>query len=236
MLAALDSLPLSYRYSTRFICLDQMDGTKEINMYRKGWQQQMFRFLDMFLNNPNARVNRDAQMMRDDAEEALLEVQSGLVGIGYLSACIVLLHEDLEQLKAQAREFRRVVQTLGFGCRIETINALEAWLGSHPGNGYANVRRPIINTLNLADLLPLATTWTGSQFCPCPFYPPRSRPLAVLTTDGSTPFWLNLHSGDLGHTFVVGPTGSGKSTLLGLITAQFRGYQERRKSPPLTRG
>lgn len=224
MLAALDGLPLSYRYSTRFICLDQMDGTKEINMYRKGWQQQMFRFLDMFLNNPNARVNRDAQMMRDDAEEALLEVQSGLVGIGYLSACIVLLHEDLEQLKAQAREFRRVVQTLGFGCRIETINALEAWLGSHPGNGYANVRRPVINTLNLADLLPLATTWTGSQFCPCPFYPPRSRPLAVLTTDGSTPFWLNLHTGDLGHTFVVGPTGSGKSTLLGLITAQFRGY------------
>ncbi len=224
MLAALDSLPLAYRYSTRFICLDQMDGTKEINMYRKGWQQQMFRFLDMFMNNPNARVNRDAQMMRDDAEEALLEVQSGLVGIGYLSACIVLLHENLEQLKAQAREFRRVVQTLGFGCRIETINALEAWLGSHPGNGYANVRRPVINTLNLADLLPLATTWTGSQFCPCPFYPLRSRTLAVLTTDGSTPFWLNLHSGDLGHTFVVGPTGSGKSTLLGLITAQFRGY------------
>ena len=31
-------------------------------------------------------------------------------------------------------------------------------------------------------------------------------------------------TGDLGHTFVVGPTGSGKSTLLGLIAAQFCGY------------
>ena len=225
MLAALDNLPIPYRYSTRFICLDQLDGTREINMYRKGWQQQMFRFLDMFLNNPNARINRDAQMMRDDAEEALLEVQSGLVGIGYLSSCIVLLHENLEQLQDQVREFRRIIQTLGFGCRVETINALETWLGTHPGNSYANVRRPIVNTLNLADLLPLSTTWTGNQFCPCPFYPPRSRPLAVLTTDGSTPFWLNLHSGDIGHTLVFGPTGSGKSTLLGLITAQFKGYQ-----------
>ena len=225
MLAALDNLPISYRYSTRFICLDQLDGTREINMYRKGWQQQMFRFLDMFLNNPNARINRDAQMMRDDAEEALLEVQSGLVGIGYLSSCIVLLHENLEQLQDQVREFRRIIQTLGFGCRVETINALETWLGTHPGNSYANVRRPLVNTLNLADLLPLSTTWTGNQFCPCPFYPPQSRPLAVLTTDGSTPFWLNLHSGDIGHTLVFGPTGSGKSTLLGLITAQFKGYQ-----------
>lgn len=225
MLAAFDNISASFRYSTRFICLDQFDGTKEINMFRKGWQQQMFRFLDMFTNNPNARINRDAQMMRDDAEEALLEVQGGLVGIGYLSSCIVLLNDNLEQLQDQAREFRRVVQTLGFGCRIETINSFEAWLGSHPGNGYANIRRPLINTLNLADLLPLATTWPGSQYCPCPLYPPRSRPLAVLTTDGSTPFWLNLHSGDVGHTFVVGPTGSGKSTLLGLITAQFRGYK-----------
>jgi type IV secretion system protein VirB4 len=225
MLADLDSIPVAYRYSTRFICLDQLDSIKEINMYRKGWQQQMFRFLDMFLNNPNARVNRDAQMMRDDAEEALLEVQAGMVGNGYLSSCIVLLHEDLEQLHQQMREFRRIVQTLGFGCRVETINALEAWMGSHPGNGYANVRRPLVNTLNLADLLPLATIWTGSKYCPCPFYPPRSRPLAVLTTDGSTPFWFNLHSGDLGHTLVLGPTGSGKSTLLSLITAQFRGYK-----------
>jgi type IV secretion system protein VirB4 len=225
MLSALDGLSLTYRYSTRFICLDQLDGTREINMYRKGWQQQMFRFLDLFLNNPNARVNRDAQMMRDDAEEALLEVQSGLVGIGYLTTCIELRHDRVEDLHDMARELRKVVQTLGFGCRIESVNALEAWLGTHPGNGYANIRRPLVNTLNLADLLPLATTWTGSQFSPCPYFPPRSRPLSVLTTDGSTPFWFNLHAGDLGHTLVVGPTGSGKSTLLGLITAQFRGYR-----------
>lgn len=226
MLSSLEGLPMSYRYSTRYICLDQFDSIKAIDSYRKGWQQQMHRFVDQFFNNPNARVNRDALHMREDAEEALAEVQSGYVGMGYLTATIVVLDEDLETLHDQARELRRTLQTLGFGCRIETINALEAWLGTHPGNGFANLRRPLINSLNLADLLPLATVWAGSKVCPCPFYPPESRPLAVLTTDGSTPFWFNLHHSDIGHTFVVGPTGAGKSTLLGLITAQFRGYND----------
>jgi type IV secretion system protein VirB4 len=228
MLAELDSLPLEYRFSSRFICLDQYDAIKEIHAYRKGWRQQVYRFIDQFFSNPNARANRDALLMAEDAETALTEVQGGYVGAGYLTSCIVLMHTDQEQLKDWSRELRRSVQTLGFGCRLETINALEAWLGTHPGNGYANIRRPIVNTLNLADLLPLASVWSGSPSCPCPFYPPHSRPLAVLMTDKNTPFWFNIHVGDLGHTLIFGPTGAGKSTLLAFITAQFRAYENAR--------
>jgi type IV secretion system protein VirB4 len=224
MLAGLERLPISYRYSTRYICLDQYDGIKAVESYRKGWNQQIHRFVDQFFNNPTARVNRDAERMRDDAEDAKLAVQSGMVAIGYITSCIVLTDENVDRLHDQARELRRTLQSLGFGCRIETINSLEAWLGTHPGNSYANIRRPLINSIALADLLPLATVWTGERYCPCAFYPPRSRPLAVLTTD-STPFWFNLHHSDVGHTLVAGSTGSGKSTLLGLIAAQFRGYQ-----------
>jgi type IV secretion system protein VirB4 len=47
----------------------------------------------------------------------------------------------------------------------------------------------------------------------------------MQVASGSTPFRLNLHFGDLGHTIVFGPTGSGKSTLLALIAAQFRRYE-----------
>jgi type IV secretion system protein VirB4 len=228
MLSALEGLSMSFWYSTRYICLDQFDSQKIINDYRKGWNQQVYRFIDKFMNNPNARANHDAQRMTEDSEEALAEVQNGAVGTGYLTSCIVVMHKNKEELYDQAREIRRMLQTLGFGCRIETINALEAWIGTHPGNGYSNLRRPLVNTLNLADLLPLATVWTGSKYCPCPLYPPQSRSLAVLTTDGSTPFWFNLHVGDIGHTLEVGPTGSGKSTMLGLIAAQFRAYPNAR--------
>lgn len=228
MLRDLDALALEYRFSSRFICLDQYDAAKEINSYRKGWRQQVYRFLDQFFNNPNARANRDALLMAEDAETALTEVQGGYVGAGYLTSNIVLMHEDQERLQDWARDLRRTVQTLGFGCRIESVNALEAWLGTHPGNSYANLRRPMVNTLNLADLLPLSSVWTGSPVNPCPFYPPDSRPLAVLMTDNSTPFWFNIHAGDLGHTLIFGPTGAGKSTLLAFIAAQFRCYENAR--------
>ena len=228
MLRDLDALPLEYRFSSRFICLDQYDAAKEINSYRKGWRQQVYRFLDQFFNNPNARANRDALLIAKDAETALTEVQGGYVGAGYLTSNIVLMHEDQERLQDWAWDLRRTVQTLGFGCRIESVNALEAWLGTHPGNSYANLRRPMVNTLNLADLLPRSSVWTGSPVNPCPFYPPDSRPLAVLMTDNSTPFWFNIHAGDLGHTLIFGPTGAGKSTLRAFIAAQFHCYENAR--------
>ena len=164
--------------------------------------------------------------MHEDAEQAETEVRSGGLNAGFMTAGIVLMHEDLRTLEEMAREVRRLLLSLGYSGRIETFNAMEAWLGSFPGNGWADIRRPLVNTLNLADILPLASVWTGSPHNPCPYYPENSRCLAVLTTDGATPFRLNLHEGDLAHTIILGPTGSGKSTLLALLAAQFRCYPE----------
>jgi type IV secretion system protein VirB4 len=101
---------------------------------------------------------------------------------------------------------------------------MEAYFGSLPGHGVENVRRPLLNTMNLADLLPTSTIWTGSSTAPCPLYPPSSPPLMHCVTHGATPFRLNLHVRDLGHTFLFGPTGAGKSTHLALLAAQLRRY------------
>lgn len=46
----------------------------------------------------------------------------------------------------------------------------------------------------------------------------------MTRTRGSTPFRLDLHVGDVGHTLVVGPTGAGKSVLLALLALQFRRF------------
>lgn len=123
--------------------------------------------------------------------------------------------------RSEQTRIRRLVQAEGFGARVETLNATDAFLGSLPGNWYANIREPLINTSNLADLVPLNSVWSGNPIAPCPFYPPSSPPLMQVAS-GSTPFRLNLHVDDVGHTLIFGPTGSGKSTLLALIAAQFR--------------
>src|SRR5260370_9264213 len=57
---------------------------------------------------------------------------------------------------------------------------------------------------------------------PCPYYPKNTPALCYGATTGSTPFRLNLHVGDTGHTGIYGPTGSGKSVALGTIAANFR--------------
>ncbi|MFN6986834.1 MAG: heme ABC exporter ATP-binding protein CcmA [Rhizobium oryzihabitans] len=59
---------------------------------------------------------------------------------------------------------------------------------------------------------------------PCPFYPPNSPPLMQVAS-GSTPFRLNLHVDDVGHTLIFGPTGSGKSTLLRTVAGLLRPEQ-----------
>ena len=53
----------------------------------------------------------------------------------------------------------------------------------------------------------------------------RRRRCCYGKTEGSTPFRLSLHVGDVGHTLIVGPTGAGKSVLLALMAMQFRRYR-----------
>jgi type IV secretion system protein VirB4 len=163
--------------------------------------------------------------MVGDAEAAIAEVNSGLIAVGYYTSVVVLMDEDRDKLEQSARQVEKAINRLGFAARVETINTLEAYLGSLPGHGVENVRRPLINTMNLADLLPTSTIWTGSASAPCPMYPPLSPALMHCVTHGSTPFRLNLHVRDLGHTFMFGPTGAGKSTHLGIIAAQLRRYK-----------
>jgi type IV secretion system protein VirB4 len=225
MLQELDNLAIPYRFNSRYICMDQYTALQQIENYRKTWAQKMLGFFDKLFNNAKAKVNKDAALMTEDAGDAYLINQSGFVSFGYYSGNIVLLHEDKEILQIHTREIRKVVLSQGFSARVETLNALEGWLGSHPGNAYSNLRRIILHSLNLADILPLSTVYAGSGQAPCPFYPPKSPPLMYAATDGSTPFRLNLHVGDLGHTLVFGPTGAGKSTLLAMIAAQFRRYK-----------
>ncbi|MDT4816940.1 type IV secretion/conjugal transfer ATPase, VirB4 family [compost metagenome] len=127
---------------------------------------------------------------------------------------------DAQVAEEKLRLVERVIQGRGFITIAESLNAVEAWLSSIPGNAYANVRQPLISTLNLAHLMPVSAVWAG---------PARNDhldgpPLVVTRTDGATPFRLVTHVGDVGHTLVAGPTGMGKSVLLATLALQFRRY------------
>jgi type IV secretion system protein VirB4 len=162
--------------------------------------------------------------MADQADAAIADASSALVAFGYYTPVIVLMDQDRATLAESARLIVREIQREGFTARIETVNTMEAWLGSLPGHAIPNVRRPLIHTGNLADLLPLAGVWTGREENPCPFYPSGSPPLLYAATTGATPLRVNLHVGDVAHTLMFGPTGAGKSTLLCTVALQALRY------------
>ncbi|MDQ0561873.1 type IV secretion system protein VirB4 [Rhizobium mesoamericanum] len=223
ILNSLDQMPLTYRWSSRFIFLDAEEARQKLERTRKKWQQKVRPFFDQLFQTESRSVDQDAMAMVAETEEAIAQASSQLVAYGYYTPVVVLFDEDQEVLQEKAEAIRRLVQAEGFGARIESLNATDAYLGSLPGNWYCNIREPLINTSNLADLVPLNSVWSGNPAAPCPFYPPHSPPLMQVAS-GSTPFRLNLHVDDVGHTLIFGPTGSGKSTLLALIAAQFRRY------------
>ena len=150
----------------------------------------------------------------------LQELGGDHCSFGDFTLTITVWDEDEQTATEKARAVQQVVDGVGLVSEIEDFNAVQAWMGSLPGHAYADVRRPLISSLNVCDLVPLSAVWSGPAQCAHLNGPP----LLVTRTKGSTPFRLSLHQGDVGHTIIAGPTGAGKSTLLNLLACQWLRY------------
>ena len=224
ILDALNHQDFAYRWVTRFIALDKSDATKALIKLRRQWfnkRKSITALLrEVMYNQPAQLLDTDADNKVVDADLALQALGGDHVAFGYLTATITVSDIDRSRVEEKVRQIERIVGGLGFTTIREGVNAVEAWLSSLPGQVYANVRQPLVHTLNLAHLMPLSSVWAG---------PTRNAhldgpPLLYASTAGSTPFRLSTHVGDVGHMLVVGPTGAGKSVLLALIALQFRRY------------
>ncbi len=227
-LAGLDGLPFEYRFNTRAILLDPETAKPQLEKRFKKWRGAQQGFFAQLMGSQRAVTNQHAVLMTEDAASAMSVAAAGDVLFLNYSANVILLHEDRVVLQEQLGEVVKVLKNTGFGARIEDFNAVEAWLGSLPGEGYANPRRFMQHTLNLADSLPIASVWTGEKTNPSALMPRNSPPLMMTTSSGATPFRVNLHVQDLGHTTMIGPSGAGKSTALALIVAQWFRYPKAR--------
>ncbi len=221
----LNRLGFAYRWSTRFVCLDKDEAEGELGRLRRQWfakRKSVLALLrETLFQQESPLLNTDASNKAADADAALQALGSDQVAFGYLTSTVTVLDADADLADEKLRRVERVIQGRGFVTIAESLNSVEAWLSSIPGNAYANVRQPVVSTLNLAHLMPLSAVWAG---------PERNAhldgpPLIVTRTEGATPFRLVTHVGDVGHTLVVGPTGMGKSVLLATLAMQFRRYK-----------
>ena len=226
LLDELNDLAVGYSWVTRWIALDRPEAQKLLTRKRRQWfakRKSVTAILrEVLFNQETALLDTDASTKAAETNEALEDLGSGDVAFGYVTTTITVSAEDESEADEALRQVERVVNARGFVTIRESFNAVEAWLGSLPGNVYANVRQPIIHTLNLAHIMPISSVWAGPHWNDHLDQPP----LLYAATRGSTPFRLNLHVGDVGHTMIVGPTGAGKSVLLAMLALQFRRYDQ----------
>jgi type IV secretion/conjugal transfer VirB4 family ATPase len=239
----LGGLGFPFRASHRVVALSQPTAARQISRLRLSWFKRR-RGAGSWLRELTASssgtaapaagsqrerddelfLDQDAAGMAKDAAAAAAENASGRVRFCLYTPVLLVADPDPARADHQAAEVLKALDDRGFTARLEDVNALEAFLGTLPGQGYANLRRPLVSTRNLADLLPVTSVWPGLPENPSPLFPRHSPALLWAATTGATPFWLNLHDDDVGHTLVVGSTGAGKSTLLNLLIAQFLRY------------
>ena len=175
--------------------LDKTDATKLLTRIRRQWfakRKSVAAILKEVMTN-EASTLLDTDAANKAADAALQELGSDMIGQAYVTATITVSDADPRTADEKLRLVEKVIQGRDFTCMVETVNAIEAWLGSLPGHVYANVRQPPVSTLNLAHMIPLSAVWAG---------PDRDEhlgapPLFFAKTEGSTPFRFSLHVGDV---------------------------------------
>lgn len=225
ILDQLNHLPIAYRWMTRFIALDKLDAEKILKTYKRQWFSKrkgvMNLLTEVFSKTESAMVDTASMRKSQDADAASQSLADDHVSFGYYTATVVVWDEDYDVAYEKQREVERVINGLGFVTVPEKMNAIDAWLSSLPGHCHANVRMPIIHSLNLAHMIPFSALWAGPEINEH-FNAP---PLFYARTTGNTPYRFSNHIEDVGHQMIIGPTGSGKSVLLNLMALQFLRYE-----------
>jgi type IV secretion system protein VirB4 len=227
ILEALNQLPLAYRYVERYAPLDRVDAVREIRKYERKWLGKrkglMTLLREAIMKNESQMVDPEAEANADDARHAQHLVAADEVSYGYGTMTVTVWDTEAGRAAEKLNLVERAINGQGFVTHTEDINAVEAWLGSIPGHVYANVRRYLLHSLNVAHLFPGATAaWAG---------PERNTHLngPVLMhgiSAGGTPFRISYHDHDVGDTLIIGPKGAGKSLLLKLSSVQWLRYPQ----------
>ncbi|MBP9777771.1 MAG: hypothetical protein KBD25_01150 [Rickettsiaceae bacterium] len=171
------------------------------------------------------KINRSADRYANDAEEAISSIEMADWRYGKYTSVIILFDEDIELLNEKVKIVKSVIDNCGLMGKVEKINCFEAYLGSLPGMVYPNLRKWVMNSYNLSDLIPTSAVWSGYKNNPCTYYANNNPVLFYASTAGGTPFRGCLHVGDDGHALVIGANGS---IVMNFLAAQQGRYKNAR--------
>ena len=227
----LNRLNIPYRWITRFLMLSKLEALSKMEKkYKNIFSQRLSLFQRVYAEltgekEENSRkLNEDALNKANEVRTQIALTAGDYVSQGFYTCTLIVDGDSIDEVEERVDIISKTINNMGFITIEESINSVEAFLGSVPGNITNNIRMPILNTITLSHLLPISSVWGGDSWNKHLNAPP----LIYTKTKGSTPFRFNIHIEDIGHSAIVGPTGYGKSVLLGLIASSFMKYKDSR--------
>jgi type IV secretion system protein VirB4 len=211
---------------TEWTPLSMAKARKEVDKRRRHFNMSKSGFVSQIGSDPAKTNQRD--VLIDESKQADIENLGECLRalgdgqtLGDFSLTVVLYSTDLQTINQEMGEFTGVFTNADGALFTETYNQLNALFATVPGNYAQNLRKMYLLNSNYADLSFMFTIHPGEKTNPHL----RSEYLAVLETDNATPYYLNLHNGEVAHTLILGMTGSGKSFLCNFLLTNAQKYR-----------
>jgi type IV secretory pathway VirB4 component len=226
VLDALLKISANFYIVTAWTPLSTDRARKEVNKRRRHFNMSKTGFVSQMGNDPAKTNPRD--VLVDESKQADIENLGDCLralgdgqSLGDFSLTIVVYGREKSEIDQHIGEFTGVFTNADGNLFQETYNQLNAYFATIPGNYVQNLRRLYLLNTNYADLSFLFTilagektnTYLGTEY------------LAALETDNATPYFLNLHNGEVAHTLILGMTGSGKSYFSNFLLQNAQKYE-----------
>ena len=226
VLDALLKIPASFIVCTEWAPLSADKARKEVTKRRRHFNVSKTGFVSQMGNDATKTNPRD--VLVDESKQADIENLGDCLrvlgegqSLGDFSLTILLYGKSQHELDGLAAEFAGIFTTADGNLYSETYNQLNALFAIVPGNYGLNLRRMYLLNSNYADLSFLFSILPGEKHNAHL----GSEYLAVMETDNSTPYFLNLHNGEVAHSLILGMTGSGKSYFANFLLQNAQKYQ-----------
>jgi type IV secretion/conjugal transfer VirB4 family ATPase len=225
LLQGLFDIPANFHVVTEWHPVDNAKTRKEIASRRRHHHNSK----TSFISNLQDRQNTGSQdeLIDDSKAAAVAELGNALTAMGMegktfgeFMLSVVIYDEDRMKVEHAVAEFQKLFTQHDGLLYEERYNLLNAFFATVPGNKQFNLRKQWALNSNYADLSFLFTVDRGSQWNP---HLEREYIAALETTHG-TPYYFNIHSGDVAHTLLLGATGSGKSFALSFTLQSLQKY------------
>jgi Type IV secretory pathway, VirB4 components len=226
ILNGLLDVPANFHVVTEWHPVHNAKARKEIASRRRHHHNSKTSFVSNLQDRQNTG-NQD-NLVDDSKEAAVAELGGALTALGMegkhfgeFTLSVVIYDEDRVKVEHTVAEFQKLFTQHDGLLYEERYNLLNAFFATVAGNRQFNLRKRWALNSNYADLSFLFSVATGSKWNP---HLEREY-LAVLESTHGTPYYLNLHSGDVAHTLMLGATGSGKSFAASMLLQLAQKYE-----------